>query len=54
MSFKLTDFITVSNTGVTTFGSDGVLINRTGADSYLFFQNSGTNRGAIYGGDPSG
>ena len=54
MSFKLTDFITVSNTGITTFGSDGVLINRTGADSYLFFQNSGTNRGAIYGGDPSG
>lgn len=54
MSFKLTDFITVSNTGITTFGSDGILINRTGADAYLFFQNSGTNRGAIYGGDLSG
>ena len=53
MSFKLTDFITVSNTGITTFGSDGILINRTGADAYLFFQKSGTNRGAIYGGDAS-
>ena len=53
MSFKLTDFITVSNTGITTFGSDGILINRTSADAYLFFQKSGTNRGAIYGGDAS-
>ena len=49
MSFKLTDFITVSNTGITTFGSDGILINRTSADAYLFFQKSGTNRGAILG-----
>ena len=54
MSFKLTDFITVSNTGITTFGADGIFINRTGADAYLFFQNSGTNKGAIYGGDSSG
>ena len=51
MSFKLTDFITVSNTGITTFGADGIFINRTGADAYLFFQKSGVNRGAIYGGD---
>ena len=54
MSFKLTDFITVTNTGITTFESDGVFIDRTGADAYLFFRNSGTNRGSIYGGDPSG